>query len=108
LTNFFCWSSRALIVIVCGELGKKYVNDMVEQFGVKAYRFMLMHYDNSNWSSFPWYQDVISIRFPQQMKWWFIKRFVTPELVESYDYIGIFDEDVGYAPFYNQTKPLLT
>jgi hypothetical protein len=28
------------------------------------------------------------------MKWWYIKRFVTPAIVDAYEYIWIFDEDV--------------
>jgi hypothetical protein len=58
---------------------------------------MLLHYDMSDWSQFPWYEHVISIRFPGQMKWWYVKRFVTPEMAESYDYIAVFDDDVGFV-----------
>jgi hypothetical protein len=89
--------SRALIVIICGESGKTHVPALVEKFGVLQYRFMLMHYDSSDWSGYPWYNDVISIRFPKQMKWWYVKRFVTPEMMDSYDYLGVFDEDVGFV-----------
>jgi hypothetical protein len=28
------------------------------------------------------------------MKWWYIKRFVTPALVDAYEYVWFFDEDV--------------
>jgi hypothetical protein len=86
----------ALIVIVCGEAGKDYVNKLITKFGPTKYRFMVMLYDTSDWSQMAWLSDVIIIRFPKQMKWWYIKRFVTPELVDSYEYVGIFDEDVGF------------
>lgn len=32
-------------------------------------------------------------RFVSQMKWWYMKRFVTPQVAESYEYIFAIDED---------------
>jgi hypothetical protein len=91
------------MVIIAGESGKTYVDEMIKQFGVDKHRFMLFHYDESDWSKFPWYNKVISIRFPGQMKWWYVKRFVVPEVVAPYEYIGFWDEDVAYV--YNPNLP---
>lgn len=30
---------------------------------------------------------------PGQMKWWYMKRFVTPQIAETYEYIYAVDED---------------
>ncbi|CAF1500192.1 unnamed protein product [Adineta ricciae] len=55
-----------------------------------------MIYDNSTWNSHPIYSKAIWIRVENQKRFWFIKRFLSRHLIESYRFIWILDEDVQF------------
>ena len=69
---------------------------MVVKFDPVKTRIMLCIYDGASYAEYPWYKNVVTISMYGQMKWWYIKRFITPSLVDAYDYVGIFDEDARY------------
>ncbi|XP_074383671.1 uncharacterized protein LOC141725143 isoform X3 [Apium graveolens] len=62
---------------------------------------LLFHYDNrtSDWDAYEWSKKAIHISVQKQTKWWFAKRFLHPDIVAAYEYIFIWDEDLGVEHF---------
>ncbi|CAN7026020.1 unnamed protein product [Brassica rapa subsp. trilocularis] len=62
---------------------------------------MLFHYDGraSEWEEFEWSKRAIHVSIRKQTKWWYAKRFLHPEIVAPYEYIFIWDEDLGVEHF---------
>ncbi|GJV03151.1 hypothetical protein Tco_1336720, partial [Tanacetum coccineum] len=62
---------------------------------------ILFHYDGrtSEWSEFEWSKRAIHITAHKQSKWWYAKRFLHPYIMAPYDYIFIWDEDLGLDDF---------
>uniref|UniRef100_M4D7P1 Uncharacterized protein n=1 Tax=Brassica campestris TaxID=3711 RepID=M4D7P1_BRACM len=67
-----------------------------------SFTIVLFHYDGrvSEWDDeFEWSKNVIHISVLKQTKWWYAKRFLHPDIVARYDYIFIWDEDLGVDHF---------
>jgi len=62
---------------------------------------MLFHYDGrtTEWDEFEWSKRAIHVSVMKQTKWWYAKRFLHPDVVARYDYIFIWDEDLGVEHF---------
>ncbi|XP_010460435.1 PREDICTED: uncharacterized protein LOC104741307 isoform X2 [Camelina sativa] len=74
-----------------------YVNKFSDNFTI-----VLFHYDGrtSEWNDeFEWSKNAIHISVKKQTKWWYAKRFLHPDIVAQYDYIFIWDEDLGVDHF---------
>ncbi|KAF3337451.1 hypothetical protein FCM35_KLT18038 [Carex littledalei] len=67
----------------------------------KNFTVILFHYDGrlNEWDEFEWSKEVIHITARKQTKWWFAKRFLHPDIVAPYEYIFIWDEDLGVDHF---------
>ncbi|CAA7023638.1 unnamed protein product [Microthlaspi erraticum] len=66
------------------------------------FTIVLFHYDGitSEWNDeFEWSKNAIHISVLKQTKWWYAKRFLHPNIVARYDYIFIWDEDLGVDHF---------
>ncbi|CAL5398617.1 unnamed protein product [Camellia sinensis] len=48
---------------------------------------------------FEWSKRAIHVSALKQTKWWYSKRFLYPDIVAPYDYIFIWDEDLGVEHF---------
>ncbi|KAI9144888.1 hypothetical protein BKA69DRAFT_642040 [Paraphysoderma sedebokerense] len=83
-----------LVAIPAGEKAKPRVDELVRTFGMEHFSYFIFHWDNSTWDDLPWYRDVISARAIGQTKFWFAKRFLTPDVVQSYDYLWLWDDDI--------------
>jgi len=86
---------KSLVAIPAGKKSQPHVDKIVQSFGLQNFSFILFHYDDSNWDAFPWYKSVLSLRGPPQMKWWYMKRFLTPAIAMAYEYIFPWDDDVS-------------
>ncbi|KAK6159673.1 hypothetical protein DH2020_003054 [Rehmannia glutinosa] len=62
---------------------------------------MLFHYDGivDEWRDFEWNDRVLHVSARNQTKWWFAKRFLHPDVVAEYEYIFLWDEDLGVENF---------
>ncbi|KAK4715973.1 hypothetical protein R3W88_014311 [Solanum pinnatisectum] len=62
---------------------------------------ILFHYDGktTEWDEFEWSKKAIHVSVQKQTKWWYAKRFLHPDIVAPYDYIFIWDEDLGVEHF---------
>ena len=52
--------------------GKPILNELITTIGLSNFTFILFHWDNSDWSHFWWYKDVVSIRVVGGTKWWYV------------------------------------
>ncbi|CAO2832567.1 unnamed protein product [Amaranthus hypochondriacus] len=94
-------SSKNLLAMSVGIKQKVLVNEMVSKFLSNGFSVMLFHYDGkvNEWNEFTWNERVIHISAINQTKWWFAKRFMHPDIVAAYEYVFLWDEDLGVENF---------
>ncbi|CAI0375110.1 unnamed protein product [Linum tenue] len=91
----------SLLAIAVGIQQKEVVNRIVGKFPSSDFIVMLFHYDGvvEKWGDLSWSDRAIHISAVNQTKWWFAKRFLHPDIVAEYDYVFIWDEDIGVENF---------
>lgn len=94
------YQPKYLVTFTVGFDQRDIVNAAVSKFS-KNWTIVLFHYDGrtSEWDQFEWSQRVIHISARKQSKWWFAKRFLHPDIVSPFEYIFIWDEDLGVEHF---------
>ncbi|KAL8549163.1 hypothetical protein ACS0TY_008137 [Phlomoides rotata] len=94
-------SPTNLLAIAAGIKQKQNVNEIVKKFPLSEFAIMLFHYDGNvnGWKDLEWSNNVIHVSAINQTKWWFAKRFLHPD-VAQYDYIFLWDEDLGVENFH--------
>ncbi|KAK7319627.1 hypothetical protein RJT34_04350 [Clitoria ternatea] len=95
------YSNCSLLALPVGIKQKRNVDSMVQKFLSANFTIILFHYDaNVNgWWDLSWSSKAIHIAAQNQTKWWFAKRFLHPDIVSVYDYIFLWDEDLGVENF---------
>ncbi|CAI0438871.1 unnamed protein product [Linum tenue] len=106
-----------LFAAAVGVKQKVLVNKMVTKFLSSSFTVMLFHYDDAvdEWREFDWNSNVVHVSAHNQTKWqvcfllfvsnfvvcflWFAKRFMHPDIVAEYDYVFLWDEDIGVDTF---------
>ncbi|PIA28919.1 hypothetical protein AQUCO_06500038v1 [Aquilegia coerulea] len=93
---------RNLLAISAGIKQKENVDTIVQKFISENFTVMLFHYDCNvdGWKDLEWSNKAIHIVALNQTKWWFAKRFLHPDVISIYDYIFIWDEDLGVKNFH--------
>ncbi|XP_072950619.1 uncharacterized protein [Typha angustifolia] len=91
---------KYLLTFTVGFGQSKYINQAVKKFS-EDFTILLFHYDGqtSEWDQYEWSKRAIHVSVKKQTKWWYAKRFLHPDVVASYDYIFIWDEDIGVGHF---------
>lgn len=91
---------RYLVTFTVGYEQKKNIDAAIRKFS-ENFTIMLFHYDGrtSEWEEFEWSRRAIHVSARKQTKWWYAKRFLHPDIVAIYDYIFIWDEDLGLEHF---------
>nr|CAD1841193.1 unnamed protein product [Ananas comosus var. bracteatus] len=91
-----------LLAISVGIKQKKTVDSIIRKFLPDNFTAILFHYDGdvNGWHNLPWSKRVVHIAALNQTKWWFAKRFLHPDVVSIYDYIFLWDEDLGVDNFH--------
>ncbi|CAI9769274.1 unnamed protein product [Fraxinus pennsylvanica] len=94
--------AKNLLAIAVGIKQKELANHIVEKFLANDFVVMLFHYDGvvDEWNDFNWYGRVIHVSATNQTKWWFAKRFLHPDIIAEYEYIFLWDEDLGVKNFH--------
>ncbi|KAJ0248147.1 Lysine ketoglutarate reductase trans-splicing-like protein [Hirschfeldia incana] len=94
-------ANRNLLAIPVGIKQKGNVDAIVKKFLPANFTVVLFHYDGhmDQWWDLEWTSKAIHIVAQDQTKWWFAKRFLHPDVVSIYDYIFIWDEDLGVDHF---------
>ncbi|KAH9331029.1 hypothetical protein KI387_003137, partial [Taxus chinensis] len=93
---------RNLLAMTVGIKQKENVDCIVQKFRAENFTIMLFHYDGNldGWKDLEWSNKAIHIVAQNQTKWWFAKRFLHPAIISIYDYIFIWDEDIGVDNFH--------
>ncbi|KAG2269616.1 hypothetical protein Bca52824_064171 [Brassica carinata] len=92
---------RYLVTFTVGYKQRHNIDACVKKFS-DNFTIVLFHYDGrtSEWDDeFEWSNNVIHISVQKQTKWWYAKRFLYPDIVARYDYIFMWDEDLGVDHF---------
>ncbi|KAL2894236.1 Actin filament-associated protein 1, partial [Bienertia sinuspersici] len=94
-----------LVAFTVGIDMKDNIDATVKKFS-DNFTIVLFHYDGktSEWDQFEWSKRAIHVSARKQTKWWYAKRFLHPDIVAKYDYIFIWDEDLGVENFDSQKK----
>ncbi|KAI3889756.1 hypothetical protein MKW92_034280 [Papaver armeniacum] len=92
----------ALLAVPVGLKQKENVDMLVKKFLLVNCSILLFHYDGkvNEWNDLDWSSKAVHILAHNQTKWWFAKRFLHPAVVSSYDYIFLWDEDLGVENFH--------
>ncbi|GAA0164571.1 hypothetical protein Leryth_021643 [Lithospermum erythrorhizon] len=92
---------RYLVTFTVGYDQKDNIDAAVKKMS-ENFSILLFHYDGriSEWDEFEWSKRAIHVSIHKQTKWWYAKRFLHPDIVAPYDYIFIWDEDLGVDNFY--------
>ncbi|XP_057416377.1 uncharacterized protein LOC130710978 isoform X2 [Lotus japonicus] len=95
------YSNRHLLAVPVGIKQKHNVDVMVQKFLTANFTIILFHYDGNvdGWWDLSWTSTAIHIAAQNQTKWWFAKRFLHPDIVSIYDYVFLWDEDLGVEYF---------
>ncbi|KAI3933983.1 hypothetical protein MKW92_053823 [Papaver armeniacum] len=91
---------KYLVTFTVGLGQKSNIDAAVKKFSGN-FTIMLFHYDGrtSEWDDLEWSKQAIHVSVLKQTKWWYAKRFLHPDVVAAYDYIFIWDEDLGVEHF---------
>ncbi|XP_073145934.1 uncharacterized protein [Henckelia pumila] len=91
---------RYLMTFTVGLEQKMNIDAAVKKL-TENFTILLFHYDGrtSEWDEFEWSKRAIHVSVRKQTKWWYAKRFLHPDIVAPYDYIFIWDEDLGVDDF---------
>ncbi|XP_068636659.1 uncharacterized protein [Aristolochia californica] len=92
---------KYLVTFTVGFDQRDNINAAVKKFSSDEFTILLFHYDGrtSEWDQFEWSKRAIHVSARKQTKWWYAKRFLHPSVVAAYDYIFIWDEDLGVQHF---------
>ena len=89
---------RSLVAMSVGDRGWRFARDAILLFGTERFHWILFVFDAALFERIaaePWSSSVVVVIAKRQMKWWYIKRYVTPTLAASYDYIWLWDDDAS-------------
>ncbi|GMH06797.1 hypothetical protein Nepgr_008637 [Nepenthes gracilis] len=91
---------KYLVTFTVGYEQRAYIDACIKKFS-ENFTILLFHYDGrtSEWDEFDWSKQAIHVSTQKQTKWWFAKRFLHPDIVAPYEYIFIWDEDLGVEHF---------
>ncbi|KAI9072140.1 hypothetical protein K1719_045917 [Acacia pycnantha] len=91
---------KYLITFTVGYDQRNNIDAAIKKFS-ENFTIVLFHYDGrvDEWAQFEWSKRAIHLSVQKQTKWWYAKRFLHPDIVAPYDYIFIWDEDLGLENF---------
>lgn len=91
---------KYLVTFTVGYNQRNNIDAAVKKFS-DNFTILLFHYDGqtTEWDEFEWSKRAIHVSTRKQTKWWYAKRFLHPDIVATYDYIFIWDEDLGVEHF---------
>lgn len=92
---------RSLVATFVGGAARERVARALASFPPERFSLMVFVYDDSEWGGEPWAHRATIVHVRGQMKWWYVKRFLHPELVAGYEYLLLLDDDVALAPSFD-------
>ncbi|CAM0908321.1 unnamed protein product [Alopecurus aequalis] len=93
-------TGKYLLALAVGYDERANINAIVHKFS-DNFDIVLFHYDGrtTEWDEFEWSHETTHVSARKQTKWWFAKRFLHPSTVAPYDYVFVWDEDLGVDNF---------
>ena len=91
-----CYSmNKSLVVTFWGDRSRdKWLSDnILSAYPLHSFDHIIFVYDNSSWHAHPAYKHFIWIHVDGQLRFWFLKRFLTPTILKSYAFLWIIDDD---------------
>ncbi|KAG0473267.1 hypothetical protein HPP92_014649 [Vanilla planifolia] len=97
--NDVTWTG--LLAVAVGISQKQNVDSIVNKFLADKCSIILFHYDGKvdEWHDLDWSDKAVHVIAQNQTKWWFAKRFLHPDVIDMYDYIFLWDEDIAVDYF---------
>ncbi|KAH7279262.1 hypothetical protein KP509_37G012500 [Ceratopteris richardii] len=94
------YQPKYLVTFTVGFEQREIIKAAVSKFS-KDWTIVFFHYDGrvNEWDQYDWAQRAIHISARKQTKWWFANRFLHPDVVAPFEYIFIWDEDLGVEHF---------
>ncbi|XP_065879833.1 uncharacterized protein [Euphorbia lathyris] len=91
---------KYLVTFTVGYNQKENIDAAIRKFS-DNFAIVLFHYDGwtSEWNEYEWSKRAIHVSVRKQTKWWYAKRFLHPDIVAPYEYIFMWDEDLGVDNF---------
>ncbi|EFJ32148.1 hypothetical protein SELMODRAFT_85805 [Selaginella moellendorffii] len=91
---------RYLLTLTVGSNQMEMVDKAVSKFD-KDWMIVLFHYDahTDAWDQFEWSQRAVHVSVRKQTKWWYAKRFLHPDVIEPFEYLFLWDEDLDLEHF---------
>ena len=100
------FTNKSLVMTFWNEKSKSYwmAQNILSAFPSHSFDHLIFVYDNSTWHSHPGYDQFIWIHVHGQIRFWYVKRFLTPSMIRSYKYIWIIDDDsrLNFVPLHYQ------
>ncbi|KVI00192.1 hypothetical protein Ccrd_021565 [Cynara cardunculus var. scolymus] len=91
---------KYLVAFTVGWGQREMIDASVKKFS-EDFQILLFHYDGrtTEWDRYEWSKQAIHVSVKRQTKWWYAKRFMHPDVVAPYEYIFVWDEDLGVEHF---------
>lgn len=86
---------KSLVVSFFSERSKsKWVSEhILSYFSPEKFDYMIFVYDDSIWTTHPLHSRSIFIQVASQQPYWYLKRFLKSNIVQSYRYIWVLNDD---------------
>ncbi|CAM4784832.1 unnamed protein product [Rotaria magnacalcarata] len=91
-------TNKSLVVTFWRQESKErwFASNMLLVFPESYFEHIVMVHDNSSWNSHPAFDKIIWIHVAGQLRFWYIKRFLSPHIFRAYRYIWFVDDDVEF------------
>ncbi|CAF1585870.1 unnamed protein product [Rotaria magnacalcarata] len=91
-------TNKSLVVTFWRQESKErwFASNMLLVFLESYFEHIVMVHDNSSWNSHPAFDKIIWIHVAGQLRFWYIKRFLSPHIFRAYRYIWFADDDVEF------------
>jgi hypothetical protein len=102
-----CYSTNKSLVVTFWHkrsIDKWVSQNILSAFSLHSFDHIIFVHDNSSWHTHPGYKHFIWIHVEGQHRIWYIKRFVLPMILKSYEFLWIIDDDaqLNFTPLHYQ------
>jgi len=102
-----CYSTNKSLVVTFwhkSSIDKWVSQNILSTFPLHSFDHIIFVHDNSSWHTHPGYKHFIWIHVEGQHRLWYIKRFLLPMILKSYEFLWIIDDDarLNFIPLYYQ------
>ena len=91
---------KCLYASPVGHSGKPFLAKIIERFGHEDFDYLIFSYDETRFDE-PIFHGCQIIR-EKGLRWYFMKKYVTPEFCQKYDYIFLWADDIDVSGFDQQ------